>query len=367
MNEKILIIEDEDDIRETLEDVLLMQGYKIFTASNGAEGIEKAIELLPDLIICDIVMPELNGFEVIKQLKQNPLTFTIPFLFLTAKSERYERRYGMELGADDYITKPFQGEEIIRAVQTRIAKQSELMEYHKKNLDDLRKNIAASLPHEMRTPLTIMIGFAQIIQNSVRKLSNEEIENMAKSIAEAGERLLRLISNYTHYVELLNLEVSVSSKKIKITTLPERIISDISNTIAMRYNRVNDLKVSLSNHPITIPENHFNKAIEEVIDNAFKFSPEGSEIEIKAFKIKDFYNIIVSDRGRGFEQEQINKIGAFMQFKRDNYEQQGAGLGLALAQKTLAIYNGELIIDSIPEQYTIVTMKFPIAEHNSRR
>lgn len=363
MEKRILIIEDEDNIRETLEDVLSMQDYIVYTASNGVEGISKAIELLPDLIICDIVMPELNGFEVIKQLKQNPLTFTIPFLFLTAKSERHERRYGMELGADDYITKPFQGDEIIRAVETRIAKQSELMEYHKKNLEELQKNIASALPHEMRTPLTVMIGFAQIIQNSINKLSNEEIENMAKSIAEAGERLLRLISNYTHFVELLNLEYSDKPKSNKTTNIPERIISDTANTIAMRYDRMNDLMLSLTNAPINIPENHFSKVIEEVIDNAFKFSPSGSEVKISAYKARNYYNISIADRGRGFEPEQIQKIGAFMQFKRQDYEQQGAGLGLAIAQKTMSIYNGILNIESTPNQYTIVELRIPVAEN----
>ncbi len=358
-----MIIEDEDNIRETLEDVLSMQDYIVYSAANGVEGVSKAIELLPDLIICDIVMPELNGFEVIKQLKQNPLTFTIPFLFLTAKSERHERRYGMELGADDYITKPFQGDEIIRAVETRIAKQSDLMEYHKKNLEELQKNIASALPHEMRTPLTVMIGFAQIIQNSINKLSNEEIENMAKNIAEAGERLLRLISNYTQFVELLNLEYSHKPKPNKITNVPERIITDIANTIAMRYDRINDLMLSLTNVPIHIPEGYFSKAVEEVIDNAFKFSPNGSEVKITAFKVHNYFCISVADRGRGFEPEQIQKIGAFMQFKRQDYEQQGAGLGLAIAQKTADLFNGEINIESTPNQYTIVELKFPIAQN----
>lgn len=118
----ILLIEDNQDIRENMSEILEMSDYKVLTAADGKEGVTMATQYKPDLIICDIMMPVLDGYGVIHMLMKNPDTQNIPFIFLTAKAERGEIRKGMELGADDYITKPFNGTELLNAVQTRLNK-----------------------------------------------------------------------------------------------------------------------------------------------------------------------------------------------------------------------------------------------------
>ena len=118
----LLIIDDHDDIRENIAEILSLAGYKTFSAENGKKGVEKALQEKPDLIICDIMMPELDGYGVLHLLRRNPETEFIPFIFLTAKTERADFRKGMEMGADDYITKPFDDIELLNAVETRLRK-----------------------------------------------------------------------------------------------------------------------------------------------------------------------------------------------------------------------------------------------------
>lgn len=122
----ILIIEDNDEVRENIEEILDLSGYKTDTAANGKEGIQKALQNPPDLIICDIMMPELDGFGTLSILSKKPATADIPFVFLTAKSEKEDFRRGMNLGADDYVTKPFYKDELLQVIETRLKKSERL-------------------------------------------------------------------------------------------------------------------------------------------------------------------------------------------------------------------------------------------------
>jgi DNA-binding response OmpR family regulator len=122
---KILFIEDSDEIRENTAEILELANYVVYTAANGKEGIEIALQQHPDLVICDILMPVLDGYGVLHSLNKHPEFKNTPFIFLTAKSERADIRKGMELGADDYIVKPFSGTELLSAVETRLKKREQ--------------------------------------------------------------------------------------------------------------------------------------------------------------------------------------------------------------------------------------------------
>jgi DNA-binding response OmpR family regulator len=124
---KVLVIEDEEDVRKTISELLEVKGYDVFSASGGKEGVKLAKELIPDLILCDIMMPDYDGYEVLKKLLGESKTALIPFIFLTAKAEMSDLRYGMDLGADDYIVKPFKAKELYKAIETRLAKHKSLL------------------------------------------------------------------------------------------------------------------------------------------------------------------------------------------------------------------------------------------------
>ena len=136
---KILLIEDNLEVLENLEEILKLSNYEVFTAEDGVAGVEKALAVIPDLIICDVMMPRLDGFGVLRILSQKPPTSDIPFIFLTAKAEKSDFRLGMNLGADDYITKPFHHTELLDAITIRLKKSERLEKAFKMNPLDNKK------------------------------------------------------------------------------------------------------------------------------------------------------------------------------------------------------------------------------------
>ncbi len=142
MSKKVLIIEDNDDIRENVIEILELAGYHVSSANNGKAGIELALKDLPDIILCDIMMPEMDGYGVLYMLSKHPETIAIPFIFLTAKAEHFDRRKGMEMGADDYLTKPFDDMELLSAIESRLKKKEGQQAFYSKSLDKLNSLVA---------------------------------------------------------------------------------------------------------------------------------------------------------------------------------------------------------------------------------
>ena len=141
---KILIIEDNADVRENTGDILELAGYAIATAENGKIGVEIAKQLQPDVIVCDIMMPELDGFGVLEALSENSKTASIPFIFLTAKTEKADMRKGMNLGADDYLTKPFSENELLEAIQSRLKKHDFFKKEFSQTIEGISEFIEAA-------------------------------------------------------------------------------------------------------------------------------------------------------------------------------------------------------------------------------
>jgi CRP-like cAMP-binding protein/CheY-like chemotaxis protein len=140
--QRILIIEDNDDIRESTAEILELANYEIYQANNGKTGVELANKHLPDLILCDIMMPELDGYGVLYLLNKNPQTAATPFIFLTAKAERMDMRKGMEMGADDYLVKPFDDVELLNAIESRLHKKEKQEKFYSKSIDKLTNLVA---------------------------------------------------------------------------------------------------------------------------------------------------------------------------------------------------------------------------------
>lgn len=139
---KVLVIEDNNEIRENIVEILELAAYEVCVAMNGKQGVACALKELPDIILCDIMMPELDGYGVLYLLNKNPLTTHIPFIFITAKSERLDHRKGMEMGADDYLTKPFGRLELLNAIESRLKKKESQQDFYSKSLENLHDIVA---------------------------------------------------------------------------------------------------------------------------------------------------------------------------------------------------------------------------------
>lgn len=356
--EKILIIEDEPLLVETISDLLKIEGFDCITAKDGDEGISKAVYENPDLILCDVKMPGMNGYEVLKSIRKNPKLSQVPFIFLSAMVEKKDLRTGMDLGADDYLTKPFAPDELIAAIKTRLSKSREI----KEKLSELRTSIAQSLPHELRTPLVSILGYAQILETKLKEHNDDEGVEFSNSIYEAGLKLNHLIQNFIVYTKLKILENEPASVRISSddkSLLSEKMMSSITEKISKKYLRGNDLKIDINETEIPVPLNDLSIIIEEITDNAFKFSEPGSKIYIASSKSNGDVKLIISDEGRGFKDDQLEKLDAYIQFEREIYEQQGVGLGLIISKKLVEHYGGEFKLESSYKKGTTITISFP--------
>lgn len=361
---KILVIEDELAIRENILELLEVQDFESYAAANGREGIELAKKVLPDLILCDISMPEMDGYGVLQSIRANPPTAMIPFIFLTALADKENTRKGMNLGADDYLTKPCRPMELVEAIQTRLKKHADIQQQQRQKIEELRNNITFSLPHELRTPLNGILGFTELLLTDLEDLETEEIREMLLNIQTSSKRLYRLIQNFLLYVDL-ELVAQSPERLISMQTQSiahsASVIQEQAQAQAQLANRLKDLKFDLVDVPVQISLNRLKKIVEELLDNALKFAPPKRPITIRSQVEKDMFVLSVQDQGRGMTSEQIMNIGAYMQFERRLYEQQGSGLGLTIVKRLVDLHQGSLTIDSTPEVATVVTVRLPVA------
>ncbi|MEG3924602.1 MULTISPECIES: response regulator [unclassified Microcoleus] len=360
---KILVIEDEEAIRENILELLEAENFEGIGAINGKVGIKLAIEKIPDLILCDMMMPEVDGHGVIRALRSEPLTATIPFIFLTAKADKVDVRTGMELGADDYITKPCTPQELLKAIAIRLEKQKTISRQSQKTLDELRTNISMSLPHELRTPLNAILGFSELILSEYQVLEESDILEMIGQIHTSGHRLYRLIQNFLLYAELeiaaTNPEVLKEMRNSEFSCV-KSLLSQKARQQAKHANRTDDLQLNLQDSSVAIDSVRLAKIVEELLDNAFKFSLEGTPVLLSSFVENQTFILSVKDQGRGLTTDQIAQLEAYRQFDRKLYQQAGLGLGLAIVQRLVELHGGEFKIESLPQQETIVCVSLPV-------
>ncbi len=358
--EKILIIEDEHIILESIAEYLQLEGYECRTAIDGEEGIQKAKDETPDLIICDISMPGLNGHEVLQDLRANPQTSTIPFIFLSALVDKSDLRKGMILGADDYLTKPFQAEDLLNSVKTRLEKHSAIT----KRMDILRDSIANALPHELQTPLVTIMGYAEMLSEKFKESSDDEALEFSEAIHQAGIRLNRLIKNFISFQKLELMSTDPESRALSkgVFEITPDVVINTSYKVANRFNRKDDIDISAEKSVISVPVTYFLILIEELLDNAFKFSEQATKVTLSGNKKDEYYQIIITDKGKGMTDEQLANISAYLQFERDKYEQQGMGLGLTISMKIAEVFGGKIKINSKYGEYTEVIVSLPLVK-----
>ncbi|MFY8161338.1 MAG: hybrid sensor histidine kinase/response regulator [Candidatus Kapaibacteriota bacterium] len=353
---KLLIIEDETIVRESLIELLELEDYTVFGAVNGQEGLTLAQNIIPDLIISDIAMPIMNGYELLVALKKEEKTSTIPIIFLTAKADIRDIRYGMQIGADDYLTKPFNKNDLFAAINSRLSKVETITKINDNKISDLKLKLATILPHELRTPLNGIISASQfLIMN--KGLEESELNQFHNTIYNSANRLNRLIVNYLLYAEtelIKNNTEILNNMKISIIHNNSRLIKEIVEKKLNEVNRIDDLELILDESPIKIDEDYFIKICEELIDNSVKFSESGLRIIIEGKKYNNSYQLKFTNQLSTPQKIKIDEIGAYNQDKRNIFEQQGSGMGLVIIKNLMSIYNGKINVINHENFVTIV-------------
>ena len=357
---RILVIEDDASVRQVIVEALRTRGWRSLEAVDGEEGLHKVAAELPDMVLCDIQMPKLDGYGVLRGIRQNGALATVPFVFLTGHGDKPMMRQAMELGADDFIVKPFTIAELLAAVDARFQKQTILEETADKRMHALRETLRFALPHELVTPLNTILGFAGLLlENSGAR--DGHVREFASHIKEAGERLRGLIEKFIVYAQI-ELAITDSQQRESFTSRTPAAIAEVIGMIAHRVateeKRESDLKLELEKIEHRIAPAHLERLVRELVENACRFSPPGSAIDVSSRRSADAFELAVSDHGRGFTPEQIGQVRANIQFDRNLTEQQGSGLGLAICRRLAELYSGALEIQSVAGK-TLVRVHLP--------
>ena len=363
---KILVIDDAEFILESTSTLLRFEGYEVFTAMDGEQGVKIASEVIPDLILCDISMPIMDGYQALELIRKIHELSTVPFIFLTAYTEKGNMRHGMEKGADDYLVKPYTRDELMAAINAQWNKYHLIEQRVQKKVDEVGRNVTYALPHEFRTALNEVIGSAKFLSTGAADVTKEEVHEIATDIIFSANRLLKITENFLIFVSIESFAMNPEKRKLLRTFRteePESLIKDLSSMISSKHERKDDLflETNASNVTIEMSSENFYKLFTELLDNAFRFSSAGKEVIVRLSIDNCSLLMEIEDYGRGMSREQIKNIAALTQFERTIYEQQGVGLGLIIAKKLVEIHDGIFEIISEEGKGTIIKCSLPLA------
>lgn len=364
--EKILVIDDTKTFVKGISSILESRGYNVLQAYSGEEGILLANNENPDLILCDILMPYIDGFEVLEAVRENDNISTTPFIFITAFSDRNYHRYAMEKGADDFLLKNQIEDRLLLTIRAQIDKKDRIQKRFYSRMKLVSKNISYALPHEFRTALNEINNLGNYLDQMSDRIDKNEIKEIANDILQSNKRLMKITENFLVFARIQEFHDNPEQMKILRTFRTEEpisIINNIAETIADNYNRESDVCVESGNDHIAleISSENFFKIFSELLDNSFKFSGKDDMINVHHWINDEFMFFEINDNGRGMSDLQIKNIGILSQFERDIYEQQGAGLGLTIAKSLVELHGGTFKIISKQGVGTDIVMKLHIA------
>ena len=362
----ILIIDDEPALLLGLTAIIRRHGYNVITAADGNDGLRKAREAMPDLILSDVMMPPPNGFELRRLMSLDTSLSPIPFIFLTARSNVEDRVSGIREGADDYITKPFETEELIarieavlRRVKTEQARGREQMKaIARQDMDKLRNEILQNFHHELRTPLTNILMPLELAANNRFSTPEEQ----SKFISIALNNADRLESLVTDLIMLSNVDHGNLNTIRQTIDMDVHILAPIRKRLERYKQKELELFTEISEQGnITAPRREFIHAVTHLMDNAIKFSPEKGQIKLDVRPGSNGgIEIEIQDNGPGIPPGLREKVfERFYQASQgDSRDYEGLGVGLTLAREVFQSLRGNVeILDSA--QGTLVRAFIP--------
>jgi len=383
----ILIVDDIPTNLNFLSEALFLEGFGIILATNGKDAINIAREKKPDIILLDIAMPHMDGYEVCSTLKSDPNTSDIPVIYLTARTDSEDVLKGFETGAADYILKPFNSAELVARVKTQLelkdkslalqqmntileeqvkqrtseltASNAELKQANLKlqqaykelsNLDQAKDEFIRHINHELRTPLQGIHGFTLILEDITS--SPEQIEYI-QSINQLVKRLVKLSE-----ITLLFTEIKANNYKLNLKPVQLKETIEMATVLFPGKRIVVNPVITADEIYINADQKLLTTCLEQIVDNALKYSASTENIDINLTKNEDTLSLVISDKGPGFSGKAMTSL--YKLFAADNlpYRLPGFGIGLATTKILLDTMNAELKIHNLPEKGAQVSMIF---------
>lgn len=358
----ITLIDDDELILSVTGKMLKKAGYQVTTFCDPLKAIEDLQVSAPDLIICDIKMPNLNGFELFDRTQDRIELQDIPFIFLSACDDTSSIVKGKKIGADDYITKPYDRNELLAVIEGKIkkslARKNDLVE---KKFENYKKEFAKIINHEIRTPLTIINTCSELLLD--QQITGDEIEEIRDIFKSGLSRLNSMIQDISTVIDLSEQTKSPDDlEDLRVRIEPHEIVRQIVDDLQDQIRKKNITSRMEFSSPVSKIYGNYNQlfsAFRKIIENAVKFNKNGGLLKISIFEKEGTVTITVEDRGPGIREEYGDKIfSLFTQVDRDELEQQGLGLGLTIASRYIQINNGTIKIDSTPGEGTVFSISF---------
>lgn len=365
---KILIVEDDPSLLEGIRAILELDGYTVLSAENGLQALDilRREAVCPDLIVSDIMMPYMDGVELLQAVRDEHRWIAIPFIFLTAKGDKTDQQRGKILGVDDYLVKPFDGEELLIAVEARLKRHNALRTVQADNLNALKRNILTILNHEFRTPLTFVVAYADMLNvETPADLTEDELLAFLKGVGSGASRLRRLIENF---ILLVELETGDAERTFEWRRLAIDDVHGLLEALAERTVRIQApsrqcrLSVERGIPVFTADREYLQIALTQFISNALKFSPDDTPLVLGAHVEGGELHLWVQDFGRGIPEDHLETIWEiFFQINRDQHEDQGTGSGLAIARGIARLHGGRVAVSSHVDTGSTFSLILPLA------
>jgi two-component system, sensor histidine kinase and response regulator len=347
---KILIIDDNVDTVELLRKRFRIEGYETAEAYDGEEGLKKVYDYVPDLIVLDVMMPKMDGYEVCKRIKLDVSLKQIPILMLSAKSQVPDKVKGLDIGADDYITKPFDFKELMARVRTLLSQKIESKKLAEKEKFDALDHFVDEVSHEVRNPLVAIGGFGRRLRDNLPEGSQNRkyIDIILKNV-EVLEKMVH---------ELIAL------KGATLCYIEPSDLNEITmNALSIYKHEIGKKHIKLFLHFMENPpmihadQENITMAISNLIENSIEaMVGEKRELKISTRVTEGYFEIQVSDTGKGIEKDKLKNIYDPF-FTSKTY---GPGVGLTFALKTIQSHKGMISVESKVNEGTTFTVRLPI-------
>jgi signal transduction histidine kinase len=356
----IHIIDDDAPLGAALTAGLEAFGYRTVFSTSATTGWTMAHNQPPDLILCDINMPGKNGHRFLGEIRADPALANCQFVFMTGNSVYAHPRAGMDLGADDFLLKPFTLEALVSCVAARLKRHEISRQRDATIISELRASLHKWMPHEFFTPLTGIIGFAEMLDQDHASMPPQEAREAVQCILQSAQRLHRTLRNYLFTLDRLNPDSDAPFPVLSTETVHRLLARGIEETAARHADRRADLHLDIAATPLSAGSQELPLLVEELVDNAFNFSARGTPIKVTVRRKGAFLELTVKDAGRGMTPQQLKALGVFQQFERPTFEQQGLGLGLFIVRQIIRRLGGQLHINSLPGKGTTCIAALPV-------
>lgn len=361
----VLVVDDNPLILNVIDGLLKAENYRVFCSNNGKEAIAVLEREPVDVIICDVMMPEMDGYELHSFVREKRNLSHVSFVFLTALADGENVARGTELGADDYLIKPFDPRLLLALVRGKVKRAHGINHASNEQYDEYRRRVIHKLSHEFRTPLVSINTGTELLLDESIKLEDDNAKSLLRSVQRGGKRLERLVGDF---ILMQQLDAGVATKLFETQAKKKKVrdLFDVYIKTRAAEATVEGFEIVVSDETdgaeIVVYEAHLLDVLQRLVANSMKFKGTYLKIEIVALWRGEEVVIEVRDRGIGFDTKKAEEaIALFGQINRERLEQQGGGFGLAITNEFVKVNRGKLSLESRENGGSIIRLTFPNA------